>query len=112
MLAAAVHPTRPCVTPQATCSLRRVADPLRHFSDAIPTLVNPIGSVRDKLLVGLFRLKSLQGDAEDIFYAPETTTLEKLKVRLHSPPLLPPRRIAIPYFGALRSVLATSALPM
>lgn len=65
-----------------------MADPLRHFTDSIPTLTNPIGTVVDKILVGIFRLKSLQGDVEDIFMAPETTTLEKLKVRKrqHAPP--------------------------
>ncbi len=33
----------------------RVADPLRHPVDGIASLPNPVGSVADKVLVGIFR---------------------------------------------------------
>jgi hypothetical protein len=33
----------------------QVADPLRHFVDGLLSLTNPIGSVVDKINVGVFR---------------------------------------------------------
>lgn len=33
----------------------QVADPLRHFVDGLMSLTNPIGSVGDKVNVGVFR---------------------------------------------------------
>lgn len=59
----------------------RVADPLRHFTDGVASLPNPVGSIGDKVNVGLFRFKCLLGSVEDIFSRPETTTAQKLKVR-------------------------------
>lgn len=35
--------------------LLQVADPLRHFVDGLLSLTNPIGSVLDKVNVGVFR---------------------------------------------------------
>lgn len=35
--------------------LHQVADPLRHFVDGLLSLPNPIGSVGDKVNVGIFR---------------------------------------------------------
>lgn len=61
----------------------RVADPLRHFADGIGSLLNPIGSVADKVNVGLFRLKSLLGSLEDLYSAPEVTTQQRLRVRIN-----------------------------
>jgi hypothetical protein len=60
------------------CAFRRVADPLRHFGDGLKSLLNPIGSIADKLNVGLYRLKSLSGSIDDIYKAPEVTTEAKL----------------------------------
>lgn len=37
------------------CCVLQVADPLRHFVDGLLSLTNPIGSVGDKVNVGLFR---------------------------------------------------------
>jgi hypothetical protein len=103
-----------------------VADPLRHFVDGVLSLTNPIGSVGDKVNVGLFRcgcwavclaltarcdsaagdsassrvlthataaaaacrLKTLLGPLDAIYQRPETTTLERLRVRAE--PLLCP----------------------
>lgn len=58
----------------------RVADPLRHFADGLGSLPNPVGSPLDKVLVGLFRLKSLLKTPDAIFQSPETTTYSRLKV--------------------------------
>lgn len=58
-----------------------VADPLRHFVDGLLSLGNPIGSVGDKVNVGVFRLKSLLGSIEDIYAQPETSIQQRLKVR-------------------------------
>jgi len=62
-------------------SFHTVADPLRHFVDGLLSLGNPIGSAADKINVGVFRLKSLLGPLDAILDKPETTTLERLKVR-------------------------------
>jgi hypothetical protein len=59
-----------------------VADPLRHFVDGLLSLTNPIGSVVDKVNVGVFRLKTLIGPLDAIFEKPETTILERLRVGL------------------------------
>ncbi len=58
----------------------RVADPFRHLSDGIASLGNPIGSPVDKVLVGVFRAKSLLGSLDDLLREPETTTMERLRV--------------------------------
>jgi phytoene dehydrogenase-like protein len=58
-----------------------VADPLRHFVDGLLSLTNPIGSVGDKVNVGIFRLKALLGSLEELYERPETTTLQQLQVR-------------------------------
>lgn len=57
----------------------RVADPLRHFVDGLSSLPNPVGSPVDKILVGIFRVKSLLGSLDALLSAPETTTLERLR---------------------------------
>ena len=62
----------------------RVADPLRHFTDGLGSLTNPIGSPLDKVNVGLFRLKTLLMSQEAILAKDETTTLERLRVMLCS----------------------------
>ena len=58
----------------------RVADPLRHPVDALASLnpAHPIGSVVDKILVGVVRVQSLLGDCYDILRAPETTIRQRL----------------------------------
>lgn len=58
-----------------------MADPLRHPLDGLASLTNPIGSVVDKVRVGLFRLRCLLGSLDALLAAPEVTTLEKLRVR-------------------------------
>ena len=55
----------------------------RHLADGVQSLVdgNPIGSVVDKVRVGVFRMRTLLGSLEDLLARPETTTLERLRVR-------------------------------
>ena len=62
-------------------AFHRVADPLRHPIDAVKSLSpnHPIGSVADKVLVGLVRLQSLIGDCYEQLEAPETTIALRLK---------------------------------
>ncbi|CAN1137269.1 15-cis-phytoene desaturase, chloroplastic/chromoplastic [Linum perenne] len=55
-----------------------VADPLRHFSDAIRSLTNPIGSVLDKLLIGSTRIGVLTKSDDQIFRSDEVPTSELL----------------------------------
>ena len=62
-------------------SFHTVADPLRHFVDGLLSLTNPIGSVGDKVNVGIFRIKSLIGSLDAVFSQPETTIEQRLKVR-------------------------------
>ena len=50
--------------------------------DGVASLANPIGSPLDKVLVGLFRAKSLTGSLEDLMAEPETTTMQRLQVRV------------------------------
>uniref|UniRef100_A0A7N0VM44 Amine oxidase domain-containing protein n=1 Tax=Kalanchoe fedtschenkoi TaxID=63787 RepID=A0A7N0VM44_KALFE len=56
-----------------------VADPVRHPSDSLQSLSNPIGSVADKLLIGVTRLTLLATSDEQIMTREEKTTIELLK---------------------------------
>ncbi|CAI5492567.1 unnamed protein product, partial [Closterium sp. Naga37s-1] len=60
-------------------SFHRVADPFRHTSDGLGSLFNPIGSVFDKMRVGLLRLKAVSTPVEGILSAPESSIEEALK---------------------------------
>ena len=57
-----------------------MADPARHLPDSLGTLLNPVGSVGDKVNVGWYRLKSGKGTLDTVLTNPETTTLEALQV--------------------------------
>ena len=56
----------------------KVADPLRHPVDGLLSLVNPIGSVVDKVLVGILRLASFLTSTDVILTKEESTIMEKL----------------------------------
>lgn len=58
-----------------------LADPVREPQHAIDSLQAPIGSIGDKLRVGLLRLDVAQRSLAEITHAPETTTLEALRKR-------------------------------
>lgn len=60
-------------------SFHIVADPFRHLADGLGSLLNPIGSPVDKILVGFYRTKTLLSSVEDILKAPETTIIDCLR---------------------------------
>ncbi|CAI7743252.1 unnamed protein product [Closterium sp. NIES-54] len=72
-------PTPIPTTNQPTPTHSRVADPFRHTSDGLGSLFNPIGSVFDKMRVGLLRLKAVSTPVEGILSAPESSIEEALK---------------------------------
>eukprot|EP00878_Enallax_costatus_P001897 GHUV01002057.1.p1 GENE.GHUV01002057.1~~GHUV01002057.1.p1 ORF type:complete len:492 (+),score=106.65 GHUV01002057.1:377-1852(+) len=80
-------------------SFHTVADPLRHFLDGILSLTNPIGSVADKINVGVFRLKSLIGPLDAIFQKPETTIYERLRAEGFSEAIID--RFFRPFLGGI-----------
>lgn len=88
-----------------------VADPLRHFSDALQSLTNPIGTVVDKLLIGLTRLKVLTQGDDEILSAEEVPTIDLLKKIGFSDAIL--ERFFRPFFGGIffdRELETTSRL--
>lgn len=56
----------------------RVADPFRHPLDGVISLANPIGSIFDKVKVGIFRFKCLAKSYDNILSSPETSIGNKL----------------------------------
>ena len=64
-------------------TFHRVADPFRHPVDALRSLSaeHPIGSVLDKLLVGILRLQSLVGSVDDLYARPDVPIAARLQVR-------------------------------
>ncbi|KAJ8439544.1 hypothetical protein Cgig2_007061 [Carnegiea gigantea] len=88
-----------------------VADPVRHFWDAVGTLVNPIGTVVDKLLIGLTRIRVLQKSDEEIFYCSEVPIIELLRSWGFSESIID--RFFRPFFGGIffdRELETTSRL--
>ena len=57
----------------------RLADPFRDLYTAAKGLFSPIGSLKDKLLVGILRTQLTLGTLEKILQKPEITTLQRLK---------------------------------
>lgn len=63
-------------------SFHRVADPFRHPIDGLQSLTNPVGSVEDKVRVGLVRFQTLlsMGTIEEMMSSDgETTIMKRLK---------------------------------
>ena len=56
-----------------------VSDPWRRPSAAVRSALSPVGTLADKLRVGALRARAVQGSIEELFAAPETTTLDALK---------------------------------
>ena len=56
-----------------------VADPFRRPWSALSSLLAPVGSFHDKLLVARLRSHVLQGSPEEIWTRPETATAEALR---------------------------------
>eukprot|EP00218_Dolichomastix_sp_CCMP3274_P014463 CAMPEP_0170148044 /NCGR_PEP_ID=MMETSP0033_2-20121228/37101_1 /TAXON_ID=195969 /ORGANISM="Dolichomastix tenuilepis, Strain CCMP3274" /LENGTH=434 /DNA_ID=CAMNT_0010384901 /DNA_START=135 /DNA_END=1439 /DNA_ORIENTATION=+ len=80
-------------------AFHRVADPFRHPVDGVLSLVNPIGSVADKVRVGLVRVGALLGSAESKFAAPETTIAERLDSAGFSRAMI--ERFFMPFLGGI-----------
>ncbi len=57
----------------------RLADPFRDLYTAAKGLFSPIGSLKDKLLVGMLRTQVAFGTLEKLLQKPEVTTLQRLK---------------------------------
>ncbi|KAI8473014.1 MAG: hypothetical protein J3K34DRAFT_453716 [Monoraphidium minutum] len=76
-----------------------VADPLRHFVDGLLSLANPIGSVLDKVNVGVFRIKATLGSLDALLAAPETTTEQRLRDEGFSPEIID--RFFRPFLGGI-----------
>lgn len=62
----------------------RVADPLRAPLDALSSLVpsHPIGSILDKLLVGVLRLQAHLGTIDQLYMRPDITINERLSTNV------------------------------
>lgn len=88
-----------------------VADPLRHFPDALQSLTNPIGSVIDKLLIAVTRIRVLTQSDFQILTADEVKTIELLRSIGFSDAVLD--RFFRPFFGGIffdRELETTSRL--
>ena len=78
----------------------RVADPFKHFSDGLLSLSNPIGSVFDKILVGLVRFRLATQSDHDLLSNPyETSILERLRSLGFSTSIID--RFFRPFFGGI-----------
>lgn len=60
-------------------SFHRVADPFRHPMDGLLSLTNPVGSVQDKVRVGLVRFQTLlgMGTIDEMMSSDDETTIMK-----------------------------------
>jgi phytoene dehydrogenase-like protein len=76
-----------------------LTDPWRRPLSAIRSLFSPIGSLADKLRVARFRSSSLRGSIEDLFFYPETTSLQALQDAGFSPSLI--ERFFRPFLGGI-----------
>lgn len=59
--------------------LQKVADPWRHPLDALPSIMNHIGELSDKLKIKALKEKLSHRTEADIFSAPESSTMDYLK---------------------------------
>ncbi|GJP33978.1 hypothetical protein CLOM_g18464 [Closterium sp. NIES-68] len=80
-------------------SFHRVADPFRHTSDGLGSLFNPVGSVFDKVRVGLLRLKAVSTPVADILKAPESSIEEALRKQGFSTEMID--RFFRPFLGGI-----------
>ncbi|KAL5544357.1 hypothetical protein UlMin_008141 [Ulmus minor] len=88
-----------------------VADPIRHFSDSLLSLTNPIGSIVDKLLIASTRIGVLTKSDEELLTSDEVPTIELLKRIGFSDSIID--RFFRPFFGGIffdRDLETTSRL--
>jgi hypothetical protein len=76
-----------------------VADPWRRLMDALPSVFNPIGTVRDKMRMARLRSRALAGSLEALFARPETTIREMLESSGFSHSMID--RFFRPFFGGI-----------
>ncbi|KAK1267265.1 hypothetical protein QJS04_geneDACA000694 [Acorus gramineus] len=76
-----------------------VSDPFRHLPDSLSGLFNPVGTLSDKLLVGLTRLRSLLTSDDDILTAEEVPVLDLLRRSGFSESMID--RFFRPFFGGI-----------
>ncbi|GMQ01703.1 hypothetical protein CsSME_00048250 [Camellia sinensis var. sinensis] len=89
-----------------------VADPIRHFTDSLQTLTNPIGTIVDKFLVALTRIRVLIRSDGEILSSEEVSTLDLLRRIGFSDSIVD--RFFRPFFGGIffdRDLETTNTLP-
>ncbi len=77
----------------------RVMDPWRQPFAALASLLNPVGSMADKLRVARLRAASLSGSVDDLLNRPETTSLECLRAYGFSDSMI--ERFFRPFFAGI-----------
>ena len=80
-------------------SFHSITDPFRRPLAAIPTVFTPIGTLFDKLRVGLIRADVLKDASEKLFERKETTTLERLEAAGFTDSLI--ERFFRPFLGGI-----------
>ncbi|GAB2284762.1 hypothetical protein Dimus_019216 [Dionaea muscipula] len=88
-----------------------VADPTRHLLDSMGTLTNPIGTVVDKFLIALARIRVLIKSDEEILSSDEVSVIELLRGIGFSNSMID--RFFRPFFGGIffdRELETTSRL--
>jgi phytoene dehydrogenase-like protein len=90
----------------------RVSDPWRDPRGLGPTLRAPVGSLADKLRIGLFRFDACRGATDALWTRPDRSALEELRRRGFSERII--QRFFRPFFGGifLDPELETSARMM
>ncbi len=59
--------------------VHRISDPVRRPSQIIATALAPVGSLRDKLLIGKLREELVSATIDEVLTAPEISTLQDLR---------------------------------
>ncbi len=80
-------------------NFHRVMDPWREPFSALQSLLNPVGSIVDKLRVARLRASSLAGTVEQLLARPETTTRQALENYGFSQQMI--ERFFEPFFGGI-----------
>jgi len=76
-----------------------IADPYRHPIHAVGSLLNPIGTMKDKMRVGLWRHRVCTGSVQDLLQKSETTTMDHLNALGFSQSII--NRFFRPFFGGV-----------
>lgn len=77
----------------------RVMDPWREPFLALSQILNPVGNMKDKLLVARLRAVSLAGTPDDLLKKPETTSMQALQAYGFSQNMI--ERFFRPFFGGI-----------